>query len=284
MAPKICPSGIDNPREAVIEDYYNIVALAPGEFQFLSPVNLDGWRSDFIQWAISGTRIGEVGPGEGRLAVEIVESIARPTYYLLLDLSAIMLDVVRKKISAIGNDLVSAEYIKANIENTHAPKAELDRLFAINIFQDVEPIPALQSFRCLIKTGGLLRITVLAREAEDQFSRNSPCYDVEAGLWYSLSPFHKAKGGLPMGFIEIDGSECPFYRVQRFYTRSQITHFLRQTGFSVSKLTPIIFPIKYMVARWKSHNHYTKITDKQRKILNMWGGYFDGWDVEAYAS
>lgn len=275
-----------NQNDTVIEDYYDKVGYSPQEFAFLSPVTIEAWSSEIISWVTVGDRIGEVGPGQGCLTMRVIHAILKPTYYLVVDISNVLLDALKSKVAVNNNHYVTTDLRKTNIAqplpNT-LNNTELDRLLVINVLQDVEALPTLQNLRRLLRKDGLLRITFLAKEAEDQFSKNDPHYDAENGYWYSLSPFHEQKKALPLGYIEINGSEHPFFRVQRFYTQSNIAKLLQKTGFRIKKISPIVFPTEHVLRRWTSATHHTKLTEAQWGLLEKWGGYFDEWDVEAVA-
>lgn len=274
-----------NSLEKAFEDYYDIAALSPENFSFLSPSNFPDWCSKAAKWLCEGNRIGEIGTGKGELAYLTANYANKQLYFLLIDISQKMLDVTYQKIENIGKPFITVKCFNLDIGKdfpSDLSNQNLDKLIAVNTLQDAEPLKSLSNIKRLLKTGGEIRLTFISKETQDEFSKDDHDYDSEEGIWYASSSFHQEKEAIPLGYIQDkEGKERPFYRVNRFYTRNDACQLLEKAGFQVISVEQVIYPLDYLWKRWQSPYHSMNLTEKQLKLIESWGGYPDGWDIIA---
>jgi len=273
--------------EKGFEDYYDIAALSPEDFTFLSPSNFPDWCSKTAKWLCEGKRIGEIGTGKGELAHLTASYANKELYFLLIDISSKMLDVTCQKVEKLEKSFITIKCFNLDISKK-LPKLlfnhNLDKLIAVNTLQDAEPLNSLLNMKLLLKQGGEIRLTFISKETQDEFSKEDYNYNSLQGIWYASSSFHEGKEASPLGYIkDREGNEKPFYRINRFYTRSDACQLLENAGFKVKSVEPVIYPLDYLWKRWKSRYHSINLTEKQLKLIESWGGYPDGWDIIATA-
>lgn len=274
------------PRDEALRGYYDKAATAPPGFRFLSPTALEDWGSKFVDWICRGRKVCEIGPGQGVLALRTLRECRTPLAYSLVDISRSMLDEIKARLGESRSAHVVFDYCQGNIEvpaGEFTVKGEFDRLIAINLLQDVNAAIALQNMRGLLKSGSPLWVTFISKEAQDQFWSNDDDYDPAAGVWFASSAFHQKEKVQPMGSRQVNGKPRPFYRILHCYTETDVRDMLAKAGFAIRNVEPIIYPVDYVKARWNSEFHRMQMTRRQVELMQEWGGYRDGWSVQAVA-
>lgn len=271
-------------KTAALQDYYDKAAYAPDGFKFLSPTALDDWCLAVAQWLCEVDRVCEVGPGHGFLAGRVQELSTKSLQYNLIDISQEMLN---KALNHVGHNRAGcvsflAERLDISTETFPCLKSgTVDRVVAINVLQDIVAQTALLNIRKILAPGGMIWVTFIAKEVQEEFWADDEDYDPEAGCWYKSSCYHEAKDAKPMGFRLVRGRTKPYFRVLQCYSRSEILALLKSTGFAVCSLEPIAYPVDFVRKRWKSKYHHMRLEEKQLELLERWQCYPDGWSVKA---
>lgn len=274
---------LSNKNEA-LSRFYDAAANAPAGYNFFSPVALNYWSTELAEWLCEGKKVCEIGPGKGALAIKVSEICSKPMQYYMVDISQAMLDMVKAELDKQDKTPIQFHYSKGDIESkipAGIDPQSIDRIAAINVLQDIDIWQALNNMRTMLRPGGMLRATLISKEAQDRFWTHDIDYDTQDGIWYASSCFHEECCTEPMGFREISGKKIPFYRMMKCYTREELDIMFRQCGFEVQSIEVIIYPVEYVLARWSSKYHYMNLSEKQKKLLTEWQGYPDGWSVVA---
>lgn len=175
--------------------------------------------------------------------------------------------------------------IEGNIEDTFLTsqlgKHSLDKIAAINVFQDVDIRKSLNNIYDLLKPDGQLRATFIRRETQDVFWQNDETYDSISGYLYTNSVLHSSIGVSPLGYLETKNVTRPFYRVQMYMREKDVKNLLKESGYIIQSMDIIKFPIEMVLDRWSSELHRTFLTNRQEYLLKKWNGFPDSYDVVA---
>jgi hypothetical protein len=133
----------------------------------------------------------------------------------------------------------------------------------------------------LLKPGGFLQTTFIAKEFQDIFWRDDPCYDRITGCWYAESHYHENKRCKPLGYRQIGSEKKAFYRKMNCFTREDAINLMSRAGFTIQSIKPLIYSTDYVLERWSSKYHFMEINERQMELLREWNGYKDGWSVKA---
>jgi SAM-dependent methyltransferase len=268
-------------RVAVLRAYYDTVIKSHSTFSFLSPVHLSWWLDDATTWMRCGSSVAEIGVGMGELALSVLSAKSNIGAYYAVDISGEMLRNLRELVASLGYRDAEIRYLEMNIEDRSFAESigaeSLDRIIAVNVFQDVRLMAALQEIAAALRPGGLLRATIIRRETHDEFWSGED-YDAKNGRLYTLSRIHDRIGAQALGTIIKDGQQRSFYRVQQFYSEKEITALAAAAGFEVLSTAIVIFPIELVKSRWSSALHRTFLSRKQELLLEKWGGFPDSYD------
>jgi SAM-dependent methyltransferase len=272
-----------NKRET-LEQYYDIAGTSNGRFGFLSPVKWPEWLSGATDWMYGATNVAEVGCGYGEFVGESIRHCGEylKTYYLI-DISQVMLNQALQRAKCF-NDHACVRPLKKDITIDSileiAPNS-LEKVVAINVLQDIDALAALTNIHNLLRPEGQLRATFIRRDTQDLFWMKDENYDTSKGCLYNFSSLHEEAGIEPLGYVIRNGEQKPFYRVQTYFTKDDVLRMLADSGYELSQMKEINFPLDIVKTRWSSG--YAQITlDKyQENLLQEWGYFPDAWDVVA---
>jgi len=104
-----------------------------------------------------GMVIGEVGAGHGYFTFKLARRVGESGKIYANDISESALDALKKHRDDEG--LANVEVIRGKVEDPLLPKAELDMVFMVNAFHDLDkPVELLDNLLPSLKPGGLVVI------------------------------------------------------------------------------------------------------------------------------
>jgi ubiquinone/menaquinone biosynthesis C-methylase UbiE len=270
-------------KEAVIENYYDFFASYEGSFCFLSPIIWPKWLSSAVDWMCSSTTVGELGCGRGEFAEQcILKKDGAIRTYHLFDISEGMLNRAQARL-AKHPPSVDIHCAKADFSRDlpEMGDKQIEKIIAINVFQDVNPKQALRNLHQLLRPGGQLRATFLWREALDLVFADDDNYDMSAGRLYAYSQLHQKAGIPPLGHVLVSSQHKPFYRVQQYFTQDDVLKLLEETKFALRSISKVIFPKDVIEQYIATGPQRISLTAKQKKLMEEWDGVPDALDIIA---
>lgn len=128
------------------------------------------WEEAFEDWQPSdkimdvlevkpGMVIGEIGAGNGRLAVKMARRVGKNGKVYANDIDEKALNFMRRRIQR--ENIENMEVIKGEVANPLFPAAELDLVYIVNTYEHLEkPVKILQNLFPALKPDGILAIIV----------------------------------------------------------------------------------------------------------------------------
>jgi ubiquinone/menaquinone biosynthesis C-methylase UbiE len=267
-----------------IKNFYDEIAQKAENYSFLSPLILDGWTEEVCEWMGQGESVLEIGFAQGKLINLCLIEPRKIKRYYGVDISREMLRKLRETVSIVHPSIELKCYLASAESDNLAviTKGEkMDRIIAINVFQDLEIHRTLTNIVPVLKNGGLIRATFIRKETHDIIFGNDINYNMHSGIYYTFSRFHDEMGTSPLGYIHTPNGKIPFYRRQKFYALSEVLEAFNQAGLRVLEAKTLSFPLPIIFERWASKYHRVELSSVQLSLLQEWNGFPDLYDVIA---